>query len=388
MRSRLLPCALALAAATNAHAIPSPPGEALSPPNHNVRVLLGVHARSVVNGYDLSLNGESVGGTSVFNIRCGVEAGSGAGYVEYGAGRRAIGKLEILSQGGFLSLNGHTYRNALTVVPAARACAVINTVDLEKYIAGVIGREMAAAWPLEALKAQAVASRSYALFQLHANHAKEYDLENGTQDQVYDGTAGESARTVQAVEATRGQALMYADSALKAYFHANCGGITEVPELVWGGEVKAFRAVACPYHHRARDRASWSALLTKPQIESALRRIAGLLPASFRRVASLEAGAPDGSHRLSDVAVSDGAGNNVLISANTFRNALGNTRLKSTAFQIRRAPAGYRIDGEGSGHGVGLCQVGARAMAEAGKTYRQILAFYYPLAKVQAHLLR
>jgi stage II sporulation protein D len=161
-----------------------------------------------------------------------------------------------------------------------------------------------------------------------------------------------------------------------------------VPELVWGGEVKAFRAVVCPYHRRTRDRVSWSALITKPQIESALRRIAGLLPKNFRRIASLEAGAPDGSHRLSDVAVSDATGNSVLISANTFRNAIGNTKLKSTAFQIHRATVGYRIEGEGNGHGVGLCQVGARAMAEEGKSYRQILAFYYPLAKVQAHLLR
>jgi stage II sporulation protein D len=328
-----------LFAAGAAHALPAPPRRALAQPQ--VRVLLGVHARAVIQGYDLRVGGALVPGTSVFNVRCGPEP-SGAAYVEYGAGRRAIGRLDIFASTGFVSLNDRTYRNRLTVIAqGGPACAVVNTLDLEKYVAGVIAREMAPGWPLEALKAQAVASRSYALFQIQANRAREYDLENGTQDQVYEGAAAESARTTLAAQSTRGEALVYGDAALKAYFHANCGGITEVPELVWGGEAHAFRPVVCPYHTRARDRASWSALITRTQLES------------------------------------------VLISANTFRNALGNTRVKSTAFHIHRDPAGYRLEGEGNGHGVGLCQVGARAMAERGRRYRQILEFYYPLAKIQ-----
>jgi len=380
MRSRLLPLALLLAA-TTAHAIPTPPSETTAT---NIRVLLGSHFRFSVSGYDLLFNDNfRFPGSSAFNLRCGTES-TGAPYVEFGAGRRSVGRLEIRAPGGFLQLNDKTYRSRLTIIPQGPNCLVVNTVDIEKYISGVIAREMAPSWPIEALKAQAVASRSYALFQIAANRSRDYDLENSTQDQVYEGSAAENVHTIQAVEATRGQALIYGDNALKAYFHANCGGITEVPELVWGGEAKAFRTVVCPYHKRPRDRASWTALLTRPQIENALRRISGLLPKSFRRVASLEAGAPDSSHRLSDVAVSDDAGNNVLISSNTFRNALGNTKLKSTAFHIHRDPAGYRLDGEGNGHGVGLCQVGAREMAEEGKGYREILSFYYPLAKIQA----
>jgi stage II sporulation protein D len=382
MRSRLLPW-IFLFAAARAHALPRPPSQVTPQKSRLVRVLLGRHARAVIQGYDLELNGATVAGTSVFSVRCGAEPGSGAGYVEYGAGLRAVGRLEISAPGGFVQLNGRPYRSRLTVVPQGPACFVINTLDLEKYLAGVIAREMSSSWPIEALKAQAVASRSYALFQIHASRDREYDLENGTQDQVYEGAAGESARAVRAVEATRGEALVYGDSALKAYFHANCGGITEVPEFVWGGEAKAFRPVICPYHKRARDRALWSAFVTRSQIENALRRIAGLLPKGFRRVASLEAGAPDASHRLSDVTVTDTEGTNVLVSANAFRNALGNGKLKSTAFHIHADPRGYRIDGEGNGHGVGLCQVGARAMAGEGKTYRQILRFYYPLAKIQ-----
>jgi stage II sporulation protein D len=383
MRSRFVPLALLLAVApSRAHAIPRPP-ERPQPKQTTVRVLLGYHARAVIQGYDLQANGETLPGTSIFNLRCGSEPESHVAYVEYGAGKRAVGRLELHAPGGFLSLNDRQYRAHLSVIPQGNACEITNTVDIEKYVAGVIAKEMAPGWPLEALKAQAVASRSYALFQTQANKQKDFDVENGTQDQVYEGSSSESPKTIMATEATRGQALVYGDSALKAYFHANCGGITEVPELVWGGEPRAFRAVVCPYHHKPRDHVAWSALITRSQIEGALRRIAGLLPRGFRKVASLAEGAPDGSHRLSDVTVSDSVGNTVLINSNTFRNALGNTRVKSTSFHIHKDHDGYRIDGEGNGHGVGLCQVGARAMAEEGKTYRQILQFYYPLAKIQ-----
>jgi stage II sporulation protein D len=101
------------------------------------------------------------------------------------------------------------------------------------------------------------------------------------------------------------------------------------------------------------------------------------------KLAHLEAGAPNSSGRLSDVMLSDTSGNSALVSANIFRNAVGNTQVKSTAFHIIESAHGVELDGEGYGHGVGMCQVGARAMAEEGKRYQDILAFYYPLAKIR-----
>jgi stage II sporulation protein D len=156
-----------------------------------------------------------------------------------------------------------------------------------------------------------------------------------------------------------------------------------VPAFVWGGETKAFRPVACPYHQRNRDRQRWSVHLSRFQIEAALKKISGLLPQNFLRLATLEAGAPDASQRLSDVMVSDNQGESSIISANTFRNAIGNTKVKSTSFEIQSDRDGYRITGEGFGHGVGMCQIGARVMAEEGKRYQQIIQFYYPLAKIR-----
>lgn len=371
-----------------AQAIPAPPSAILKErpriAARSVRVLLGSLARFNVQGENLLLNGSiRLAGTSVFSLRCGREKESGAPFVEFGAGRRALGTLEISAGEGSLRMNGRGYREKLLVHSKGNHCLVVNSLDLDRYVAGVIGREMSASWPLEALKAQAVASRSYALFQMAANRSRDFDLESTTQDQVYEGAGGEAPSTLMAAEATRGEVLGHGKDPLKAYFHANCGGTTEVPGFVWGGEAKAFRPVACPYHKRERDRTRWSLRVSLAQLEGALKKISGLLPKGFRRLASLEAGAPNESRRLSDVAISDAKGNSVLVSANAFRNALGNTKIKSTAFRIERGPTGYTLEGEGNGHGVGMCQVGARAMAEEGRSYEQILQFYYPLAKIR-----
>jgi len=367
-----------------AYAIPMPPRLLLQDKVKTVRVMLGSHERGTVSGHDLTINNDiRLKGNSVFNLRCGTDLGSKAAYVEFGGGRRALGRLEISSPKGLLRLNERLYRDRLVIQAKGSRCVIINALDLEKYIAGVIAKEMSPSWPLEALKAQAIASRSYALFQMNAGRNREYDLESTTQDQVYEGAGAESARTVQAVEATRSLTLNFENTSIKAYFHANCGGVTEIPEFVWGGEAKAFRPVICPYHHRHRDRTNWSLRLTHEQIENALKKISGLLPRSFLRLASLEAGAPNESERLSDVAISDTQGNSLLVSANTFRNAIGNTRMKSTSFRVNRSPAGYTLEGKGNGHGVGMCQVGARAMAEEGRSFEQILRFYYPLAKIR-----
>jgi stage II sporulation protein D len=352
--------------------------------SQEIRVQIGTYARFAVSGHDLILNGTiRIAGSSAFNIRCGYEGAGGAAYVEFGAGRRSLGKLEIGAAGGFVQVSDKPYRSTVTVIPQDRNCLVVNTLDLEKYLAGVISREMSPSWPMEALKAQAVASRSYAVYQMRVNKNRDFDLESTTQDQVYEGAESESARAIQAVTATHGQVLVFNDTALKAYFHANCGGITEVPDLVWGGDVKSFRPVVCPYHKKQRDRLQWSVHLSREQVERALRRISGLVLQPIFRLASLEAGAPDASRRLSDVVVSDARGNSLLVSANTFRNAVGNTKLKSTAFKIEKDGDGYRLEGEGNGHGVGMCQIGARTMAEEGRTFEQILQFYYPLAKIR-----
>jgi stage II sporulation protein D len=381
---KLLP-ALGLLYSVNAFSLPSTPSQRPAgeyPARENVRVRLGQFSRLLLTGVDLALNGGApLEGSSNFSLRCG-SGPSGKAEIFHGLENLGREFLVISSRSGFLQLNGKLYRGSLTIFPRGQECVVINTVQLEKYLAGLINKEMAPSWPLEALKAQAVASRSYALFQAQVNQNREYDLESSVMDQVYDGAGSETARSNQAVNSTRGIVVTYAKVPVKAYFHANCGGMTELPVSVWGQDSPAFRPVICPFHKKPRDKTSWTLKLTNSQIEAALRKTAGLLPHGFLRLARLEAGAPNPNQRLSDLIVSDRSGNSLVIPATAFRNAIGNQKLKSTAFSIQAGKDGYRIVGEGFGHGVGMCQVGARAMAEQGKTFSQILKYYYPLGKI------
>lgn len=347
-----------------------------------MRVLLGTFPRFRLAGLDLKIDGQLFAGNGFFSLRCGLDQ-QGQGFVEYGPAKKSTTKLEVIAAAGFLKLNGKLYRDQLTIYPRAGGCAVVNTLGIEKYLAGLINREMSPSWPVEALKAQAVASRSYAFFQMQQHVQREFDLESTTQDQVYDGAEAETPRSNTAVEETRGMVLKFARDPIKAYFHANCGGTTEIPDFVWGGGVAGFRPVACPYHREKKNQKIWSLRLSKPQIEQALRKVGGLLPRGFVKLAHLEAGAPNSSGRLSDLMLSDAAGNSALISANTFRNAVGNTRMKSTAFRVEENSQAVEFSGEGFGHGVGMCQIGARAMADEGKSFHEILTYYYPLAKIR-----
>lgn len=353
--------------------------------NHqkDLRVLLGSFRRVTISGFDLLVNQSiRMEGSNVFNVKCGKEQ-NGEPYVEFAAGRKAVSRLDIISPTGFLHVNNRLYRSRITIVPKGRECAVINVLDLEKYLAGLLNKEMLPSWPIEALKAQAVASRSYALFQAENNKNKDFDLESSTQDQVYEGASSETTKSNRAVDETRGNVLSFGSGPIKAYFHANCGGMTEAPEFVWGTEGGQFRTVVCPYHQHPKNRINWTLTVSRLQIENALQKIAGILPSNFFKLARLEAGAPDPNQRLNDVVVSDVQGNSLVVPANAFRNAIGNTKLKSTSFQIKAEGNGYRITGQGFGHGVGMCQIGARAMADEGKKYTDILHYYYPLAKIE-----
>ena len=368
---------------SKAFCLPAPPTRSSFRPSQKdlIRVRLGQFPRVNISGIDLSLNGtQTMAGSANFSAKC--ETQNGEAEVAVGFGQKILGSLSLESATGFLHINGKLYRGKIALLPKDNECVVVNTLSMDRYLAGLINKEMAPNWPMEAMKAQAVASRSYALAQAQLNQNKDFDLESSTLDQVYDGAASETPKSTQAVEATKGVVLTYGNAPMKAYFHANCGGMTEQPSAVWGQDSPAFCPVVCPFHKKERDKISWTVQLSNFQVESALRKIAGLLPTGFVRLARLEAGALNPNHKLSDLMVSDQKGNSLVISATAFRNAIGNQRVKSTSFEVKQENGRYVIQGQGYGHAVGMCQVGARAMAEQGKTFLQILKYYYPLAKI------
>lgn len=245
---------------------------------------------------------------------------------------------------------------------------LINVLSLEDYLAGVLGGEMPKSFPEEALKAQAVAARTYALRKKLEAYGADFHLGSSVLSQVYGGLSREDAKTRAAVEATRGEVLTYELEPIEAYFHASCGGRTESGLSALGRDLPYLRPVDCPCGHLPSSH--WELTLKPRELKEAFGRDAG----SLAVVARSETG------RARRVRV----GPERTLDAVSFRERLGYTRLKSLNFEVERGSGPeIRISGRGYGHGAGLCQWGAKVLADEGWDYRRILTHYYPGAELQ-----
>jgi stage II sporulation protein D len=275
-------------------------------------------------------------------------------------------------KGGQIRVNGAWYRGALRVsaTDTGRLKAV-NLVDVEEYLYGVVPREMPPNWPEEALKAQAVVSRTFARYQMTANAAREYDISASTASQVYGGITAETERTRRAVDATQGRILTFNGRPALTYFHANSGGMTEDARNVWRVAIPYLQSVTDDYSARAPG-AAWTSFLSFDQIRDAMSRN-GL---KVGQISDIETATLSPSGRAVRMKITHSAGTTV-VGANEFRAMTDPALIKSTLFKAERNGQGIRFEGRGSGHGVGLSQWGARIMAEGGSPFREILLHYY-----------
>ncbi len=327
------------------------------------------------------------------------------------------GSLSVESPAGFLKLDGRPFRDVLRIRPVRAGCEVVNVVDVEKYLDGLVNSEFSAKWSAAAIEAQVVAARTYAYHQMLTaakDTRRTYDVDSTVADQVYEGASKEETRASQAVARTRGQILTVPPRLvpLKAFYHSTCGGRTELPERVWGATYPGFRRQVSCEHCRSSPRYNWSLALGASEIEEALR--AGLVRESaVQGPFAGWAGAIEGA-RLVDVQVKGGAnaGARVIhllttwksgrgklprrfslkLPAPRFRDWIGPGRLRSTAFTMtaanaadgsRRSGPAWIFSGRGFGHGVGMCQWGAKVMGEKGETRVSILRYYYPEARIR-----
>jgi stage II sporulation protein D len=298
--------------------------------------------------------------------------------------------------GKSLRVNLKAVPDRLTIYPVKDGADLIGRMDIETYVKGVLPGEMPAGWPLEALKAQAVAARTFALYRKKQREKKRshFHVESDVMDQVFlapleHGPAGKYSRNVtKAVDETAGVILRDRQRrVLAAYFHADCGGRTEEARKVWGGGDGHGTAIdaQCPSNSFSR----WSIDFTHEEIAARLRPLLGVEPGV--RLLSLALRSRTGSGRVETMTLqwSDGAENQV--TGHEFRMAMGHDRVKSTNFELRlpvSASAGrgkyVELTGRGAGHGAGMCQWGARNLAVSGRKYAEILRHYYPGARFQA----
>lgn len=270
-------------------------------------------------------------------------------------------------------LDGKTYRGVANVVALGSGrSGVVATVSVDEYLYGVVPLEVSRAWPPAVLAAQAIIARTYAVAR--RSIARPYDLVAGSADQVYGGCAVETERTSAAVDATSGQIVTFSGAAASVFYMACCGGHTEDAAELWGRNALPYlRGVADPWCAGTPDY-RWRQTI-------GLAQFLGAVPEAENVgvVVSLAATDLDPSGRPRAVVVR-GSSRTVSIPVTDLRRDLGATVLPSTFIrQIGVEPqAGIVIDGAGRGHGVGLCQWGARTMALQGHDAAAIVQFYFP----------
>lgn len=294
-----------------------------------------------------------------------------AGGLEVG-GRRA--EAFQLTSARPIRLNGRDYAGRLDLLRTGDATlAVVNDLPLEDYLVGVLRAESNERWPQEALRAQAIASRTYAAYHRRLNAAKPYHIVASTAHQQYAGRVPEGSPIWTAVQETAGQVLRWEGDLFPAFYHTNSGGYTEDPRQVFAARnMPGLRAVVCPLA-AGSPHFQWTMDLRLDDLADLLKRgNAGV--GAVRRVEVTERTA---SLRATVVTVRGTTGTQRL-RGNDFRRIVGYDTLKSTLFAVAVEGGMARFSGRGYGHGVGMCQWGAKGMAEQGATAERILAFFYP----------
>lgn len=275
------------------------------------------------------------------------------------------------SSAGPMGLNGRQYRDRLKIIPGPnRDVWVINVLPLEEYLVGLINYEISSQWTMEAVKAQVVAARTYAFYQRGNRSGELYDVDSGVNDQVYGGVGREDSRSRKAVLETKGELILYQGNPIFAVYSACCGGKTEWGENMWAGNFPYLRGTECNYCLDS-PHFLWNYSIDGERLSMALEGTS-----SNSRVLGLEIDERSQSRRVLKLTVQTER-NQRQISGKDFRRLLGYDQLRSTNFVMAQKDGAYHFSGLGWGHGVGLCQWGAKGMAEAGTEYRTILKYYY-----------
>lgn len=300
-----------------------------------------------------------------------------------------------------------TFQGPLTLsIGPDGAVEIYGELPVETYLCGVVPAEMPAGWPPEALKAQAVVARS----EIYAALAGKYRLEGFDSTalescRAYAGIGGHTPAADAAVAATAGMALVHGGEYVKAVFSSCCGGWTENNENVWSGppnamlrglsDVRDGNSTASPSSGLARwlsaAPAAWCSGDTagyRWQRRFTVQEISEIVNRKFRvgTVQGIRAGTRGVSGRLKSITITGSEGSVTLDSELTIRQAFGGLASAMVIIEAapdRGAPASFLFTGGGRGHGVGMCQHGARGMASSGRTYEEIVAHYFPGATLE-----
>ena len=376
-----------------------------------VRVGLVVSASSATIAGAAGLSVSDPSGARLAEIPAGevwrVTLSGTTGLVATSPGGAAIAPSEVLElaspdSGALVQVNGRPYRGAVTALRVGTGLTVVDRVPLESYLAGVVSAEMGrrSAVEQEALRAQAIVSRTYALRNLRRWNAQGFDFYASVADQVYGGAGAETPEGGEAVQVTRGQVLTYGGAPIDAFFYSTCGGRTaEGTEVFRAADRPYLRSVAdvapdgsvyCSISPRYRWHEEWTGEALRATLRRTLPATADVPGGEIREVRDVRVAARTASGRVGRLSIGLG-GEVVEVEGPSVRRVLTSASgeiLRSAAFTLTVTGAGRRVtrlavDGAGAGHGVGFCQWGAVGRSRAGQDHEHILAAYYPGAVLE-----
>ncbi len=295
------------------------------------------------------------------------------------------------------NLNGNDYRGKLKLIinPDSNSFDAINLVPPEPYLAGVIAAEMPDYWEPEALKAQAIAARTYCFYiKERFGNNRSWDVSKTASSQVYNGLSAESTTVWNAVNQTTGMVLVCkqanGEDIFPAYYSSNCGGHTEISENVFGDFFEPLTGVPCPYCKDVAKPKFFFWPVAQFTMEEISNRLLGKYPNLSRLGEITDIAIANQSNykeftRLTKIQLTGSTGEKANLSGENFRLSIDPTgnKMKSANFNIEKWDDSLAfVAGRGWGHGVGMCQCGAEGMARKGKNAKQILSYYYPGSKI------
>lgn len=272
-----------------------------------------------------------------------------------------------------IKMNSREYGDTLELVRSGEGIAVVNELSLDDYVVGVLRGEVGERWPAEALRAQAVVARTYAAYQRMLNAAKPYHIVASVAHQMFVGRPPPTSAAWAAVNETSGQVLRWEGEVFPAFYHAESGGFTEDPRTVFAARnMPALKPVRCDFS-AGSPHYYWNLDMKLADLTEIMRRN----EVAVGTVTAIDVTERTSSLRASSVTIR-GTRGSARLRGNDFRRMVGYETLRSTLFAVALDGDIAHFTGRGYGHGVGMCQWGAKGMAEQGYTARQIVEYFYP----------
>lgn len=299
--------------------------------------------------------------------------------IMFGSKELKFSKIRVtVPEGGLIYLDGRSFRGIVDIMKKNNMeLAVINRITLEEYLYGVLYNEVSHRWPIEAIKAQAIAARTFALYQARQNKLQDYDLTNDIYSQVYSGATSERWSTTRAVKLTLGKVLTFKGDIFPTYYHATCGGKTEDAANLWSIDIEPLKGSECDFCKES-PHYKWTKNIPLSEIEKKL----GDNGYKIGKIKSVAIVTRNKSGRVDKIEIKDDSDVSCMLTGKDFRRMMGPNDVRSTNFEPSINNDKLNLCGMGWGHGAGMCQWGAKGYAGHGKNSGEILKIYYPGAEV------